>query len=159
MAEHEAARKAMLEDGIDADDAEEEKMTSLDALVGMPFRGDEILEAIPVCAPWAAMGNYKYKVKLQPGTQKKGKAIREIMTRWVGDMTVKGKLDETSSDPERMWPREVELLKGWKVEEVTNTVFVGKVRVMMAGGAAAAAKGGKAKGKSGGGKGGNKGGR
>merc|ERR1712225_213999 len=138
-------------DGIDADDAEEEKMTSLDALVGMPFRGDEILEAIPVCAPWAAMGNYKYKVKLLPGTQKKGKAIREIMTRWVGDMTVKGKLDETSSDPERMWPR--------KVEQVTNTVFVGKVRVMMAGGAAAAAKGGKAKGKSGGGKGGNKGGR
>ncbi|KAH7390342.1 putative nuclear export mediator factor Nemf [Cadophora sp. MPI-SDFR-AT-0126] len=159
MAEHEAARKAMLEDGHEADDAEEEKMISLDALVGMPLRGDEILEAIPVCAPWAAMGNYKYKVKLQPGTQKKGKAIREIMTRWVGDMTVKGKLDETSSDPERMWPREVELLKGWKVEEVTNTVFVGKVRVMMAGGAAAAAsKGGKMKGKSGGGKGG-KGGR
>ncbi|KAK0105470.1 hypothetical protein ONS96_004857 [Cadophora gregata f. sp. sojae] len=160
MAEHEAARKAMLEDGYNADDAEEEKMTSLDALVGRPLRGDEVLEAIPVCAPWAAMGNYKYKVKLQPGTQKKGKAIREIMTRWVGDMTVKGKLDETSSDPERMWPREVELLKGWKVEEVTNTVFVGKVRVMMAGGAAAAAsKGGKTKGKSGGGKGGNKGGR
>ncbi|KAH6705375.1 putative nuclear export mediator factor Nemf [Leptodontidium sp. MPI-SDFR-AT-0119] len=159
MAEHEAARKAMLEDGNDADDAEEEKMTSLDALVGKPLRGDEILEAIPVCAPWAAMGNYKYKVKLQPGTQKKGKAIREIMTRWVGDMTVKGKVDEASEDPERMWPREVELLKGWKVEEVTNTVFVSKVKVMVAGGVAGASKGGKTKGKSGGGKGGGKGGR
>ncbi|KAG4433677.1 hypothetical protein IFR05_010845 [Cadophora sp. M221] len=159
MAEHEAVRKTMLEDGNDADDAEEEKMTSLDALVGKPLRGDEILEAIPVCAPYAAMGNYKYKVKLQPGAQKKGKAIKEIMTRWVGDMTVKGKVDEASEDPERMWPREVELLKGWKVEEVTNTVFVSKVKVMVSGGVAGASKGGKTKGKSGGGKGGNKGGR
>ncbi|KAH7311886.1 putative nuclear export mediator factor Nemf [Rhexocercosporidium sp. MPI-PUGE-AT-0058] len=158
MAEHEAARKAMLEDGHDVDDAEEEKLTSLDELVGKPLRGDEILEAIPVCAPWAAMGNYKYKVKLQPGTQKKGKAIKDIMARWVGDMTVKGKMDEASEDAERMWPREVELLKGWKVEEVTNTVFVSKVRVMIAGGVAGASKGGKTKGKSGG-KGGNKGGR
>ncbi|KAL2062466.1 hypothetical protein VTL71DRAFT_6732 [Oculimacula yallundae] len=159
MAEHEAARKAMLEEGNDVDDAEEEKMTSLDALIGKPLRGDEILEAIPVCAPFSAMGNYKYKVKLQPGTQKKGKAIKDIMARWVGDMTIKGKLDETSQDAERMWPREVELLKGWKVEEITNTVFVSKVRVMMAGGVAGASKGAKTKGKSGGGKGGNKGGR
>ncbi|TVY30678.1 Ribosome quality control complex subunit [Lachnellula hyalina] len=151
-AANEEMRKAMLEQGAnELDDGEEDKMNILDTLVGMPLRGDEILEAIPICAPWAALGTFKYKAKLQPGAQKKGKAVKEIVARWVADG--KGKVDEKSEDRERVWPREMELLKGWKVEEVTNTVPVSKVRVMMAGGAqAAAAKGGQ------GGKKGNKGG-
>ncbi len=151
-AEHEEIRKLMLEEGQDVlDEGEEEKMTSFEALIGMPLRGDEILEAIPVCAPWAAMGKYKYKAKLQPGTQKKGKAIKEIVGRWMTDGGVKGKVDEKAEDIERMWPREIELLKGWKVEEVTNTVPVKGVRVMMAGGSAGgnASKGAKDKGRGG----------
>jgi predicted ribosome quality control (RQC) complex YloA/Tae2 family protein len=141
-AEHEEIRKLMLEEGQDIlDEGEEEKMTNFESLVGMPLKGDEILEAIPVCAPWAAMGRYKYKAKLQPGAQKKGKAVKEIVGRWVGDAGVKGKVDENATDAERMWPREIELLRGWKVEEVTNTVPVSKVRVMMAGGSAGTAAG------------------
>ena len=158
-AEHEEIRRMMLEEGQEVlDEGEEGKMTSFEALVGMPLKGDEILEAIPVCAPWAAMAKFKYKAKLQPGAQKKGKAIKEILGRWVADTGAKGKLDETSTDSERMWPREVELLKGWKVEEITNTVPVGKVRVMMAGGSAGAAagKGQQNKGKGGSGKGSKK---
>ena len=133
-AEHEEIRRTMLESGETAEE-EANQLLLLDALVGLPLRGDEILEAIPVCAPYAAMGQYKYKVKLQPGTIKKGKAVKEILHKWVGDMTIKGKVDESSADPERMWPREVELLKGWKLEEVTNTVPVSRVRVMVSGGA------------------------
>jgi predicted ribosome quality control (RQC) complex YloA/Tae2 family protein len=158
-AEHEEIRRMMLEEGQEVlDEGEEEKMTSFEALVGMPLKGDEILEAIPVCAPWAAMAKFKYKAKLQPGAQKKGKAIKEILGRWVADTGAKGKVDETSTDSERMWPREVELLRGWKVEEITNTVPVGKVRVMMAGGSAGAAagKGQQNKGKGGSGKGSKK---
>ncbi|TVY33891.1 Ribosome quality control complex subunit, partial [Lachnellula occidentalis] len=116
----EEMRKAMLEQGAnDPEEGEEDKLNILDALVGMPLRGDEILEAIPFCAPWAALGTFKYKAKLQPGAQKKGKAVKEILARWVADG--KGKVDEKSEDRERVWPREMELLKGWKVEEVTNT--------------------------------------
>jgi hypothetical protein len=151
-AEHEEIRRLMLEEGQEVlGEGEEEKMTtSFEALVGIPLKGDEILEAIPVCAPWAAMGKYKYKAKLQPGAQKKGKAVKEILGRWLIDAGGKGKVDERSEDTERMWPREVELLKGWKVEEVTNTIPVGKVRVMMAGGSSgAASKGPQAKGRGG----------
>lgn len=158
-AEHEEIRRMMLEEGQEVlDEGEEEKMTTFEALVGMLLKGDEILEAIPVCAPWAAMAKFKYKAKLQPGAQKKGKAVKEILGRWVADTGAKGKVDETSTDSERMWPREVELLKGWKVEEITNTVPVGKVRVMMAGGSAGAAagKGQQNKGKGGSGKGSKK---
>jgi len=150
-AEHEEVRKIMLEDGADVlDDDEVEKITSLDAFVGTPLPGDEIIEAIPVCAPWAAMGKYKYKAKLQPGTQKKGKAVKEILDRWVTASSGKGVLDVESRDTEKMWPREVELLRGWKAEECINCVPVGKVRVMMAGGSAGAAgKGAQGKGRGG----------
>ncbi|KAG0650093.1 Ribosome quality control complex subunit 2 [Hyphodiscus hymeniophilus] len=149
-AEHEEVRKMMLEEGVDVlDEGEEEEMTSLDGLVGTPLPGDEILDAIPMCAPWTAMGKCKYKVKLQPGTVKKGKAIKEILAKWVGDLNHKGKVDEGSTDMERMWPREIELLKGWKVEEVTGTICVGKVRVVTSGGMAGG-NGGGDRGKSGG---------
>jgi len=138
------------QDQDDIDEAEEQRMNSLERLVGTPLKGDEILEAVPVCAPWAAMGKYKYKAKLQPGTLKKGKAVKEIVGRWVFDGGVKGKVDEKSEDVERMWPREVELVKGWKVEEVLGVVPVKGVRVMMAGGSAGpAAKGPQAKGRGG----------
>ncbi|RDL41693.1 putative Nuclear export mediator factor Nemf [Venustampulla echinocandica] len=153
-AAHEEMRKMNLAHGVDDfDDQEEWQMTALDTLVGTPLRGDEILEAIPICAPWAALSRFKYKAKLQPGAQKKGKAVKEIVGRWLADATSKGRVDERSEDPELMWPREVDLVKGWKVEEVTNTVPVSKVRVMMAGGSAGgAAKGaqGKPKGSKGG---------
>uniref|UniRef100_A0A8B9M4U5 Ribosome quality control complex subunit NEMF n=1 Tax=Accipiter nisus TaxID=211598 RepID=A0A8B9M4U5_9AVES len=48
----------------------------LDSLTGQPHPEDILLFAIPICAPYTAMMNYKYKVKLTPGTQKKGKAAK-----------------------------------------------------------------------------------
>ncbi|KAI4602153.1 hypothetical protein KJ359_009390 [Pestalotiopsis sp. 9143b] len=154
-AEHEEVRKMMLEEGVDVLEPDEaEKATPLDSLVGAPMVGDEILEAIVVCGPYAALGKLKYKVKLQPGAQKKGKAVKEILEGWKAVSTKKGVLDENSQDKERMWPREVELLKALKPEEAINTVPVGKVRVMVTGGASGGGGGGdKGKGGKGGGKG------
>ncbi|KAJ0160757.1 Ribosome quality control complex subunit 2, partial [Colletotrichum tanaceti] len=130
-AEHEEVRRLMNEEGVEVLDAEElGKMTLLDALVGTPLAGDEILEAVPVCAPWSAMGKFKYKAKLQPGAVKKGKAVKEVFERWKADSSRKGALDERSQDREKMWPREVELIKALKAEESINVVPVGKVRVM-----------------------------
>jgi predicted ribosome quality control (RQC) complex YloA/Tae2 family protein len=153
IAEHEEVRRLMIEEGIDMlDDAEAESMTQLDALVGTPLPGDEILEVIPVCAPWNALGKLKYKAKLQPGQVKKGKAVKEIVERWRAASGKKGVVDETAGDAEKMWPREVELIKGLKVEEAFNVVPVGKVTVMMSGGtgggggAGGGQKGGKGKG-------------
>lgn len=133
--EAEEIRRLNLEEGVEPLDEEETAaMTQLDALIGMPLAGDEILEAIPVCAPWAALGKYKYKVKLQPGAQKKGKAVREILGRWVKAGAEKRNVDPTAMDKERIWPRESELVKGWKEQEIIGVVPVSKVRVMMSGG-------------------------
>ncbi|KAI9800131.1 MAG: hypothetical protein M1833_003458 [Piccolia ochrophora] len=143
-----------------ADDDEERDHlpsdTPLDALIGAPLPGDELLAAIPVCAPWSALARYKYKAKLQPGMTKKGKAVREILGRWTGPPGSGGagggagggiKVDPQSTDPEKAWPRELELLRAWRDVEVLGVVPVGKVRVVMGG-----------QGKGGGGKGGGGGG-
>lgn len=142
--------------------AEAADLTWIPALVGTPTTDDEIIAAIPVCAPWAALGRYKYKVKLQPGSVKKGKAVKEIIGRWVSETTT-GKVKKEHAedigisrvDAERLREREGELIKGWKDTEIINTMVVGKVRIMTAG---AGSGGGGDKGKGKGGKGGGGGG-
>ncbi|KAK3310857.1 fibronectin-binding protein A N-terminus-domain-containing protein [Chaetomium strumarium] len=153
IAEHEELRRLMLEEGVEVlDDAEAMELGPLDALVGTPLPGDEILEVVPVCAPWNALAKVKYKAKLQPGQVKKGKAVKEIVERWKMAAGKKGVLDERAEDVEKMWPREIELIKGLKVEEAFNVVPVGKVTVMMSGGSASGGgSGGKGGGKRGGG--------
>jgi len=147
IAEHEEIRRVMLEEGVDVlEEAEEMEATPLDALVGMPLPGDEILEIVPVCAPWGALAKMKYKAKLQPGNTKKGKAVKEIVERWRLVASKKGVVDETGADPEKMWPREVELIKGLKVEEAYNSVPVGKVTVMMGAGGSGGSGGSSSKG-------------
>ncbi|KAJ5628690.1 hypothetical protein N7490_010918 [Penicillium lividum] len=145
--------------------AEAADLSWIPALVGTPTPDDEILAAIPVCAPWGALGKHKYKIKLQPGSVKKGKAVKEIIGRWVSETTTgKVKKDHAEDvgiprvDAERLRSREGELIKGWKDTEVINTMPVGKVRIMTAG-SAGAGGGDKGKGKGGGGKGGGKGGK
>ncbi|KAJ5171907.1 hypothetical protein N7492_004500 [Penicillium capsulatum] len=145
--------------------AEAADMSWIPALVGTPSPDDEILAAIAVCAPWGALGRYKYKVKLQPGTVKKGKAVKEIVGRWVSETTT-GKVKKEHAedagiprvDAERLRAREGDLLKGWKDTEIINSMPVGKVRIMTSGSGGGNAGGDKGKSKGGakGGKGGKK---
>lgn len=167
MRDYEAARQAKLDaNGDDAtlgaaldgdDDADGAgNLDLLNSLVARPAPGDEILEVVPVCGPWMALSKLKYKVKLQPGTTKKGRAMRDVLERWrrAGEAgkTNNNIIDEESRDPERMWPREVELISGIKMEEASNSVPVGKLTLMQGGGFGANAGGG---GGGGGGKGSN----
>jgi hypothetical protein len=137
--------------------AEAADLSWIPALVGTPTPDDEILGAIAVCAPWGALGRYKYKVKLQPGSIKKGKAVKEIIGRWVHETTTgKVKKDHAEdagiprAEAEKLRAREGELIKGWKDTEIINSMPVGKVRIMTPGSAAGGAGGGdKGKGKGG----------
>ncbi|XP_066528980.1 ribosome quality control complex subunit NEMF-like isoform X2 [Hoplias malabaricus] len=53
------------------------------SLTGQPHPDDVLMFAVPVCAPYTALSNYKYKVKLTPGTQKKGKAARTAVVSFM----------------------------------------------------------------------------
>ena len=61
---------------LDPDD--KDKLTQLDSLTGTPKQDDVLLFAVPVCAPYSALQGYKHKLKLIPGTQRKGKAARQV---------------------------------------------------------------------------------
>ncbi|KAI0010883.1 fibronectin-binding protein A N-terminus-domain-containing protein [Xylariaceae sp. FL0662B] len=157
IAEHEEVRKLMLDEGLETLDASEAaSLSPLDSFVGTPLAGDEILEAVAVCAPYGALGRCKYKVKMQPGAQKKGKAVKEILEAWKAAAARKGVVDDRGLDREKMWPREVELVRALKPEELINVVPVGKLRLVLSGGpgggsggAGAGGAGGDAKGKKG----------
>ena len=149
-AEAEKKRQAIFEQGAaDEDEGGEETLASeaadlawLPALVGRPLPEDEILAAIPVCAPSAALNRYRYRVKLLPGTVKKGKAVREIVGRWIAETAATGKAKKeyaedagiSLSSAEKLSAREGELLKGWKDTEIINCVPVGGVRIAFPGG-------------------------
>lgn len=142
----------------------------LPTLVSVPHSADTVVAALPVAAPWSAVSRYKYRAKLQPGTVKKGKAVKEILSHWLQEASV-GKSEPGSgggkiakkaiaedmetqgldrATAERMRAVEGELLRTWRDVEVVNTVPVTKVRIVSAGitsGGGDAPKGGKNKGK------------
>jgi NFACT protein C-terminal domain len=77
--------------------------------IASPKPGDIISDAVAVCAPWSALSRCKYKVKLTPGSMKKGKAARSIVGGFLAMP-----LDETGENAEKMSPREKELLVSLK---------------------------------------------
>ncbi|KAF2274642.1 uncharacterized protein EI97DRAFT_421759 [Westerdykella ornata] len=132
----EEARRAAHEGNAGQDDGEDDmkaQLLDLDAFTGRPLPGDEIHAAIPVCAPWSALASYKYKVKMQPGSVKRGKAVKEILARWDAAGKDPRATDKSSTDTDRIWPKEIDLIRGWKEVEVVGVLPVGKVRIMMAG--------------------------
>jgi len=81
-AEKEAWREILAEDGIIEDTNEDgpiDDTGEISKLTGKPLTEDLILYAIPVCAPYATLAQYKYRVKLTPGNQKRGKAAKQAV--------------------------------------------------------------------------------
>ncbi|KAF0887578.1 hypothetical protein E2562_002297 [Oryza meyeriana var. granulata] len=84
-------------------DEEKEKLIDLDYLTGNPLPSDILLYAVPVCAPYNALQAYKYRVKITPGTAKKGKAAKTAMSLFLhtADTTNREKeLMKACTDPE-----------------------------------------------------------
>uniref|UniRef100_A0A1L8DH75 Putative rna-binding protein n=1 Tax=Nyssomyia neivai TaxID=330878 RepID=A0A1L8DH75_9DIPT len=86
----------------------------LDFLTGSPVDEDELLFAVPVIAPYQALHNYKFKVKLTPGTGRRGKASKMAVLIFQKDKTCSG--------------REKDLLKSVKDEMIARNI-PGKVKL------------------------------
>ena len=139
--ESEEIRRLNLKERIETLDQDEvAEMGILEDFVGTTLPGDEILDVLVVCGPWNAMGGrLKWKVKIQPGTAKKGKAVREILGAWRQAITDKEKrkrpgAGEDDEGEDIVARREGEMIKGLREVEVVGVVPVGKCRVMMGGG-------------------------
>ncbi|CAL8078375.1 unnamed protein product [Calicophoron daubneyi] len=78
----------------------------LNTLTGQPDEEDVLLYALPVCAPYSTLANYKFKVKLTPGTSKRGKAVKTTLNAFaMGSSTT---------------AREKELIRALKEEDVSR---------------------------------------
>ncbi|XP_066262814.1 ribosome quality control complex subunit NEMF homolog [Euwallacea similis] len=86
----------------------------VNALTGIPLETDELLFAVPVIAPYNTLANYKFKVKLTPGTAKRGKAAKTAVSMFFKDRSI------TS--------REKDLLKAVKDEQLARNI-PGKVKL------------------------------
>ena len=158
--EAENLRKLKFEGSIETlDDVECEGLGDLDAFVGAPLPGDEILDALVVCGPWDAIGGrYRWREKLQPGTTKKGKAVREILGKWNGivrDREKSGRFGRGEGntfimEEEKTRMREGELIKAIREPEIIGIIPVGKIRVVGETGGKGKGEGGARKGRTGG---------
>jgi len=75
----------------------------LKMLISVPHPEDTILFAVPVCAPYVTLQNYKFKSKLLPGTLKKGKAVKSVMSVFLSQKElpeVERKLMKTMGETE-----------------------------------------------------------
>ncbi|XP_074642120.1 ribosome quality control complex subunit NEMF-like [Tubulanus polymorphus] len=91
-----------------------EELNMLDSFTGIPDVEDVLHYAIPVIAPYNTMTNYKFKVKLTPGTTKRGKAAKTALNMFTFDKSTT--------------PREKDLLKIVKDNDISRN-FPGKVKV------------------------------
>ncbi|KAH3859417.1 ribosome quality control complex subunit NEMF-like [Dreissena polymorpha] len=98
----------------DESQAASEDVAILNSLTGIPDVEDELLFCVPVCAPYNALTNYKYKVKLLPGSTKRGKATKLALNMFQHDKNVT--------------PREKDLLKILKDVDISRNI-PGKVKV------------------------------
>lgn len=94
----------LVEENVKLLDAEEkERMTEIDTLTSCPKAEDVLLYCIPFCGPYSSMTTFKFKVKLTPGSQKKGKAAklaRDVLMRTVEATPREKELMRAVTDPE-----------------------------------------------------------
>ncbi|KAL5700752.1 hypothetical protein ACHQM5_026160 [Ranunculus cassubicifolius] len=117
--QEEVDRVAMEEDDInEIGEEEKEKLNDVDFLTGNPLANDILLYAVPVCGPYNALQTYKYRVKITPGTAKKGKAAKMAMNLF--------------SHTAEATSREKELMKACTDPELVAAI-VGNVKITAAG--------------------------
>ncbi|XP_077485529.1 nuclear export mediator factor NEMF homolog Clbn [Amblyomma americanum] len=92
----------------------DEQQRLVASLTGCPLAEDVLLFAVPICAPYAAIQNYKHKVKVTPGTGRRGKAAKTALSVFVQDKNTS--------------PRERDLLRACKDQDISRNI-PGKVKL------------------------------
>ncbi|VDK53631.1 unnamed protein product [Anisakis simplex] len=108
------------DDDMDIDETDlrrmgEEETQMLDSLTWKPLADDNLLYAVVVVAPYNTMLNFKYKVKLTPGTGKRGKAAKSAIALFQRDKSAS--------------TQELNLLRVLASDDQVSRNIPGKVRV------------------------------
>ena len=68
---------------VDNDTPIETPEEQLNALTARPRAEDTILFCLPVSAPYSTMSKYKYRVKLTPGSQRRGRSCKAVVQHFL----------------------------------------------------------------------------
>ncbi|KAB0803533.1 hypothetical protein PPYR_00503 [Photinus pyralis] len=109
-----APKSENVEEGDEEESGAQVEIDMINTLTGQPFVEDELLFAVPIIAPYNALNNYKFKVKLTPGTGRRGKAARTAVNMFLKDRAAS--------------QREKDLLKAVKDEQLARNL-PGKVKL------------------------------
>ena len=93
---------------------ESSDISELDKLTGLPHRKDTLLFCVPMLAPYSTIQAYKYKVKITPGTQKRGrvqKTIKDLFMKNAKDSKLETQFIKSVTDQEMT----MALINGCKV--------------------------------------------
>ena len=88
-------------EGTEKEETEKESNDFLLNWTANPTEADRILHAIPVCAPYAALNEYAFHVKMTVGKMKKGAMAKSIVDFWL-----KGKIPDEQKKSIRQIPIE-----------------------------------------------------
>lgn len=91
-------------------------------------KDDEIIDVVPVFAPWAALLKYKYKAKILPGNAKKTKTLTDVLHYFANR-----EMDPEMDDKELDWPKEHEVIKILKAQDLVLTICSDKLKVTLPG--------------------------
>ncbi|GFT99284.1 nuclear export mediator factor Nemf [Nephila pilipes] len=106
-----------LSDDDDDESQLSEELQLLNSLTGCPTVSDTLLYAVPVCAPYSSMLPYKYKVKIIPGSSRRGKAAKTTLQIFMQEKTTT--------------PRERDLLRSVKDQDISRNL-PGKIKISTA---------------------------
>lgn len=98
---------------------EDVDLAEIDKLTGLPKQNDIVLGLVPMCAPYSAISAYKYKVKLQVGTLKRGKAQKLIKNLF-------------QQQAQKTAPAELAMIRNIPDPDMTN-MLINNVRVLAPG--------------------------
>jgi len=122
QAEKEVWQQILAEDGILASDNEDvdedeavDDTSELAKLTAKPLPEDIILCAVPVCAPYHTLSQYKYRIKLTPGSLKRGKAAKQCL-----DILSKANNDNRNGAEKN----ESEIRNGYLIKYITHNELV-----------------------------------
>ena len=93
--EEQAEEEEEEEEEDDEDQSDERKSQEYQKLIasltGQPLPDDELLYMVPVVSPYTAMQSHKFKVKILPGTSRRGKASKTALHLFTVDKQTTGR--------------------------------------------------------------------
>lgn len=137
-AEKQSWREILSEDGAmdvneDGNDDAVDDTAEISKLTSKPLPEDVILHALPVCAPYSTLSQYKYRVKLVPGNMKRGKASKQCLEIFLQNQNAKsGKGPDVQNSDMTINSRYVDLIKAINDNEWVQAIC-GDVKISSAG--------------------------